>query len=117
MKWILRDYLSRHDLTPYQLAKATGLSVNTIYPLARGEAQRVSLETLQTVLEALDGLTGKRASVSDVLERETSEYEFGDAEPVPDDIAERIRRFEAGEVELIPWDQVKAEENARRGIE
>lgn len=70
MKWMLKEYLTRHDLTAYQLAKATGLSVNTIYPLARGEAQRVSLETLQTVLGALDELTGERVSLTDVLERE-----------------------------------------------
>lgn len=114
---MLKDYLIQNDLTAYQLAKATGLSVNTIYPLARGEAQRVSLDTLQTVLDALDGLTGKRVSVSDVLERETSEYEFADGEPVPNDILERIRRFESGESELIPWEQVVVEENARRGIE
>lgn len=114
MKWTLKDYLNQHDLTPYQLAKLTGLSVNTIYPLARGEAQRVSLETLQTVLDALDQLTGTRVSVTDILERDTEEYEFPDG--VPDDIRERIERFERGEAKLIPWSQVKAEQNKKRGL-
>ncbi len=114
MKWTLKDYLNRHDLTAYQLAKESGLSVNTIYPLARGEAQRVSLDTLQTVLDALDKLTGGRVSVTDVLERETEEYEFPDG--VPDDILERIRSLEAGESKLIPWEQVKAEQRAKRGL-
>lgn len=116
MKWTLKDYLTQHDLTPYQLAKATGLSVNTIYPLARGEAQRVSLETLQTVLDALDELTGERVSVNDLLEREDQTYEFGEGDSVPADILERIERFERGESKLIPWEQVKAEENKRRGL-
>ncbi len=115
MKWTLKNYLIQHDLTAYQLAKVTGLSVNTIYPLARGEAKGIQLETLQTVLDALDTLTGKQVSLADVLERDESTYEFPDG--VPDDILERIRRFEAGESELIPWKQVVAEENARRGIE
>lgn len=70
MKWTLKEYLTRHDLTAYQLAKATGLSVNTIYPLARGEAKGIQLETLQTVLGALDELTGARVELTDVLERE-----------------------------------------------
>ena len=80
MRWTLRDYLTRHNLTPYQLAKTTGLSVNTVYPLARGEAQRVSLETLQTVLDALDELTGQRVELADVLERSV--------EPEPVDLTE-----------------------------
>lgn len=116
MRWTLKDYLTQHNLTAYQLAKATGLSVNTIYPLARGEAQRVSLDTLQTVLDALDNLTGKRVDVSDLLERETSEYEFGDDEPIPDDIRERIERFERGDVKLIPWSEIKAAQDAKRGL-
>jgi transcriptional regulator with XRE-family HTH domain len=116
MRWTLKDYLNQHDLTAYQLAKATGLSVNTIYPLARGEAKGIQLETLQTVLDALDDLTGKRVDVSDLLERETSEYEFADDEPVPDEIIERIRRFERGESKLIPWEQVKAEQQAKRRL-
>lgn len=70
MKWKLKELLERENVTAYQLAKQTGLSVNTIYPLARGEARRISLDTLQTVTEALDGLTGKRVSVCDLLERE-----------------------------------------------
>lgn len=70
MKWKLKELLARENVTAYQLAKQTGLSVNTIYPLARGEAKRVSLDTLQTVADALDGLTNKRVSVCDLLERE-----------------------------------------------
>ncbi|ADI13561.1 transcriptional regulator, XRE family [Truepera radiovictrix DSM 17093] len=114
MRWTLKEYLNRHGLTAYQLAKASGLSVNTIYPLARGEAQRVSLDTLQTVLDTLDKLTGQRVNVTDVLEREVEEHEFSDG--VPDDLRERIGRFERGEVKLIPWEQVKAEQRAKRGL-
>ena len=112
MKWVLKDYLNRHEVTPYQLAKATGLSVNTVYPLARGEAQRISLDTLQTVLDALDKLTGKRVELGDVLERDADEYEFPGE--VPGDIRERIERFERGEVKLIPAADIAAKYGVKR---
>jgi DNA-binding Xre family transcriptional regulator len=70
MRWKLKELLDRENVTAYQLVKQSGLSTNTIYPLTRGEAKRVSLETLQTIVEALDGLTSKRVSVCDLLERE-----------------------------------------------
>jgi DNA-binding Xre family transcriptional regulator len=70
MKWKLKSYLEEHDLTPHQLALESKLSVNTIYPMARGKAARVSLQTLEKVAIALDKLTGKRVSVCDLLERE-----------------------------------------------
>jgi DNA-binding Xre family transcriptional regulator len=70
MKWKLKSYLEEHDLTPHQLALESKLSVNTIYPMARGKAERVSLQTLDKVAAALDELTGQRVSVCDLLERE-----------------------------------------------
>lgn len=112
MRWTLKDYLNRHDLTAYQLAKATGLSVNTVYPLARGEAKGIQLETLQTVLSALDELTGERVELGDVLERDAETYEFPDE--VPADIRERIGRFERGEVKLIPAGDIAAKYGVKR---
>ncbi len=70
MKWKLKSYLEEHDLTPHQLALESKLSANTIYPMARGKAERVSLQTLDKVAAALDNLTGQRVSVCDLLERE-----------------------------------------------
>jgi DNA-binding Xre family transcriptional regulator len=70
MKWKLKSYLDEHDLTPHQLALEAKLSVNTVYPMARGRAERVSLRTLDKVAAALDKLTGQRVSMCDLLERE-----------------------------------------------
>lgn len=70
MRWKLQDYLERHDLNAHRLVKASGLSSNTVYPMTRGEAQRVRLATLETVLLALRDLTGERVDVSDLLELE-----------------------------------------------
>lgn len=70
MKWKLKSYLDAYDLTPHQLALEAKLSVNTIYPMARGKAERVSLQTLDRVIDTLDHLTGERVSLCDLLERE-----------------------------------------------
>ena len=70
MKWMLKETLKRHKLSAYQLRKASGLSVNTVYPMVRGEAERVSLATLDRVIETLRELSGERVVVGDVLEYE-----------------------------------------------
>ncbi len=70
MRWKLQDYLERHNLNAHRLVKASGLSSNTVYPMTRGEAQRVSLATLETVLLALRDLTGERVAIGDLLELE-----------------------------------------------
>lgn len=114
--WKLREYLDTHNVSAYALAKEADTSPTTIYALARGSHERVSLVVLDKVIEALEQLTGQRVSVSDLLEREPSEYEFGDDEPIPDDIRERIERFERGDVKLIPWSEVKAAQDAKRGL-
>ncbi len=112
MRWLLKNYLAQNDLTPYQLVKTTGLSANTIYPLARGETQRISLDTLQTVLDGLDSLTGKQVNVTDILERETEEYEFPNG--VPDDIRERIKDFEQSDKKGTPLRDIAAKYDVNR---
>jgi DNA-binding Xre family transcriptional regulator len=112
--WKLREYLDQHEVSAYALTKAADLAPNTVYALARGDQGRVDLVVLDKVIEALEQLTGQRVSVSDLLEREEPEYEFSNG--VPDDIRERIRRFEAGETTLRPWSEVDAEQRAKRGL-
>lgn len=107
MKWTLKDYLNRHELTPYQLAKATGLSVNTVYPLARGEAKGIQLETLQTVLNALDKLTGEQVELNDLLEREATAQDDADlAEAGLADFAAALEEIDSDvpPEELAAWD-------------
>lgn len=70
MKWLLRDFLDEHKLTPANLVKAAGTSPATIYGIARGEHERISLEVLDKVLWGLERLTGKTVELSDVLERD-----------------------------------------------
>ncbi len=68
--WKLREYLDRHEVSAYALTKVTDLAPSTVYALARGAQGRVDLEVLDKVLSALEGLTGERVSVCDLLERE-----------------------------------------------
>ena len=112
IEWKLREVLKQHNITVYKLSSVSGIPKNTLYNLVNKEPSRIDLGTLSAVLGALDALTGRRVKINDVLERD-SEYEFGDDEPVPDNIMERIK-FEAGNVKLIPWKQVKAEQDAKR---
>jgi len=70
MRWKLKDYLDRHDLTPHQLALEAKLSVNTVYPMARGQAERISLKTIDRVIAALRELTGEDVDIGDLLEYE-----------------------------------------------
>lgn len=114
LDWKLKSVLEQHNITVYRLADVSGVPRNTLYKLVNKEPARVDLGTLDAVLNALDELTGERVNVADLLERAANEYEFPDG--VPEDILERIRRFEAGETKLIPWSEVKAKEDKRRGL-
>lgn len=70
MKWRLKDYLARNNITAHQLALESKLSLNSVYPAVRGQAERVSLATLDRMLAALDQLTGQRVELTDLLERD-----------------------------------------------
>ena len=70
MKWKLQQYLAKHRISPHQLVTASGLSVNTVYPIARGAARRVSLDTLDRLLAALRELTQEPVDIGDLLSYE-----------------------------------------------
>lgn len=69
MEWKLKDYLEKHDITPHRLALEAKLSVNSVYPIVRGTAQRISLPTLERLLTTLDRLSGERVELSELLDR------------------------------------------------
>lgn len=68
--WKLREYLDRHKVSAYAIIKATDLSPNTVYALARGDQRRVDLEVLDKVIGALEQLSGQTVTFNDLLERE-----------------------------------------------
>ncbi len=132
MRWKLRQYLDENELSAYALTKAADVAPNTVYALARGDQRRLDLEVLDKVLTGLEKLTGESVDVADLLERDrvavapdklTAAGVPYTGDPETDwwldnqpDILERIRKLEAGESKLIPWEQVKAEQRAKRGL-
>ena len=76
MEWQLGAYLDRYNRTHRpkiwvsDIVEKTGLSSNTVYPISRGEAQRVDRETLSKIIQALRELTGESIEVSDLLKFE-----------------------------------------------
>lgn len=66
----LRQYLDAHNLSAYRLVREVeGISPNTIYAYAANR-RKPTLHNLEKVLSALERLTGKPVSISDLLEVE-----------------------------------------------
>ncbi len=88
VEWRLKDYLVAHDLTAYQLVKASSLAPNTVYSLARGKQTQVRLDTIAGVLGGLRQLTGSEVALTDILVHETKpEPEANDEALLMDDEA------------------------------
>ena len=70
MAWKVKDFLSRHNKTPYALWKAVegDLSRNTVYAIAAGEPDGVNFKTLTTLITGMEKLTGQTVALSDVIE-------------------------------------------------
>lgn len=66
--WKLKEFLEEHQITAYKLKKAADIGQGTVYRLAKNEADGISLETLDAVLDALCALTGKKVKLTDILE-------------------------------------------------
>ena len=76
IRWRLADFLKKHDLSAYALAKYSGVKhPNTVYRIARPghEPGRLDLHTLKAILDGLKELTGQPARLADVLVYESDE--------------------------------------------
>lgn len=73
VRWIVRPYLDRHNLSAYRLMKESGLAQGTVYRLVRGETNTLNAETLDRVMTALRRLTGENVQIGDLLEYEAPE--------------------------------------------
>ncbi|MEF2277622.1 helix-turn-helix transcriptional regulator [Deinococcus sp. YIM 134068] len=71
MRLHLKPFLERHHISAYQLARATRgrLSEATVYGMARKPLQRIDLDSVATVLDALQSLTGQPVTLLDLVER------------------------------------------------
>ncbi len=122
---VLDDYLATRGLSTNQLAKAAAgkAARGSIYALASGATTRVDLNTLGSVVEALEELTGERVRFDDLLERVeagaagvsragvpyTGDPETDEVLDAHPDILERIHKLEAGESKTRPLREVMTE--------
>ncbi len=67
----LKPFLERHHISAYQLVRATRgqLSEATVYGMARKPLQRIDLDSVGAVIDALETLVGEAVSLSDLIER------------------------------------------------
>lgn len=66
----LGQYLKEHGITAYRLVQEMEGKVasNTVYGMARRPAQRIDLQTVSEVLQALQRVNGKPVRITDILE-------------------------------------------------
>jgi DNA-binding Xre family transcriptional regulator len=71
LRFNLNRYLTEHQLGAYNLVQATKnrIATATVYQLARKPAQRIDLDTIDTIMQALETLTGETVKLEDLLER------------------------------------------------
>jgi predicted transcriptional regulator len=67
-KWKVNKILEAHDITPYRLAKDSGLSNTTVYAIVNGENEKLQGKVLDRLLSTLEELTGKKLHIQDVVE-------------------------------------------------
>lgn len=70
---LLEATKSEKEVTKNALAREAKVRPNLIYDLCEGKTKRIELETLSTILDTLQILTGKSYSISDVLEYGSNE--------------------------------------------
>lgn len=77
--WRVSEILASHKLTTYKLALALSGKVNrnSVYAIATGKAERLDLRTLDSLLVALEQLTGQRYTTADLLTWEPPRDEEG----------------------------------------
>jgi DNA-binding Xre family transcriptional regulator len=77
LRWKLEELLEQHDLSAYRIAKQAEIGMTTIYRIKNNKTDTVQGQVLESILQALYDLTGKRYSVGDLLEWEPKEVHHG----------------------------------------
>jgi predicted transcriptional regulator len=67
-KWKVAEILEKHQITPYRLAKDSGLANNTVYAIVNGKSEVMHGQVLEKLLSTLEDLTGKKLNIQDVVE-------------------------------------------------
>lgn len=112
MRLHLKPFLERHQISAYQLARATRgrLSEATVYGMARKPLQRIDLDSVGTVIDALESLTGQPVTLLDLVERTE-----GGINPKYAHLLKQARPLPAGHAErtAVPWSAEELAEDER----
>ena len=69
LRFHLKPFLERHQITAYQLARATKgqLSESTVYGMSRAPLQRIDLDSVRVVMNALEEMIGAHVQLEDLM--------------------------------------------------
>lgn len=73
MRWHLKELIgraesvTRESISYRDISSATGISTNTLTNIATGRAQRVDLDTVDTLLVFFKGKIGEELTTNDLL--------------------------------------------------
>jgi len=110
LEWKFKEYLDRHEITPYRLGKELGgqVSHRLTYDWAKERPERLHLEVLERVMSALETLTGEPVEITDFLEFVP--------DPEPEQMDQETKAWlesdlsRLGEVDAYEWAEGEAEE-------
>ena len=71
LKFTLPETLAKLNLTEHKLAKEANVRPATVYSICKGEAKTIKLETLESILEALN----KRSPFKEITIEDVIKYE------------------------------------------
>ena len=74
IRWRLHELLKANKITQYRLQQESGVSRTTIRDMVHNRRQRPDLVTLNSVMNAVNRLTGRRMTLNDFLEHIEDEY-------------------------------------------
>ena len=89
----LGRYLQEHDISAYRLVQEVKgrVAPNTVYSLARRPAQRIDLDTVAKILQALERVRGEKVAITEMLE---DVQESGPASPALDSLLAQLPRVD-----------------------
>ncbi|MDU2239381.1 MAG: helix-turn-helix transcriptional regulator [Paenibacillus sp.] len=68
IKLKLEETLSGAGITKNALAREAKVRPNLIYDMCEGKTKRIDLETLGTILDTLNTMTGRSFTLNDIME-------------------------------------------------
>jgi len=108
LEWKFKEYLDRHEITPYRLHKELSgqVSHRLTYDWAKERPERLHLAVLERVMSALENMTGEPVDVTDFLKF------IPDPEPVDAETRAWMDTdlSRLGEVDPYEWAEGEAEE-------